>query len=347
MRLSKRIAMATCAGVISLTCVGCDIKTDTPVIGNIMGLTDEQALKMGDLICSTDEVKVVLMNLQNSYKKDFGGQVSWEQNLGDTTLEEFILDKVQMDLSVVYAVSAIATQNEVTLTDEEESLIKQAAQEYVSGLTEAEKSYSNATEETVESIYKNYYLADKEYYNETSAISDTISDEEARVMKIQYIYIDTSKTAVEEAQDTLATVKKQVENGYQDFLLQANKYSDYEKVEINIKKNEADKDYEKKAFELKEGKLSEVITEDEGVYLVKCANSYLEKETIENKEQIILDSKISKFEEIYSEFIEENSSDINSDVWKEMKFSTDENVNASNLFDVYDKYLKVENVLSE
>lgn len=344
MKISRKMTTAVCAGMISLACTGCDIKTDTPVIGNIMGLTDEQALKMGDVICSTEEAKLVLMNFQNQYKKDFGGQISWDQKLGDTTLKEFVLDKAETDLSVVYAVSAIAGKNEVTLTDEEEGLIEQAAKEYVSGLTDAEKSYSNATEETVKSVYKNYYLADKEYYIETGSISETISDEEARVMKIQYIYIDTSKTSSEDAQKTLTDVKKQVEKGYQDFLVQANKYSDGDAVERNIKKNEAEREHEIKAFELKEGKISDIITEEDGMYLVKCEKSYLENETLANKEQMIMDSKIKTFESVYAEFLEKNSCDINSKVWEGMSFSNDENVNASNLFEIYDKYLNVENV---
>lgn len=347
MAIRKKVLALTMIGAVAITGVGCDIKTDTPVIGKFVGLKDNEIIKIGSSICTAEETKIVLMNLQNQYKKDFGQDVVWKQQMGDTTMEEYILDKVKSDLSVVYAMSALADDEKITLTDEEKNLIEQAAKEYYDGLNESEKKYADITTDSVESVYTNYYLADKVYADKTAGISESISDEEARVMKIQYIYIDTAEKDEEEAKETLKQVKKQVENGYQDFLVQANRHGDNEIVEINIKKNEADEEYELKAFELTNDAISKVITEENGVYLVKCINSYLEAETQANKAQIIMDSKIKAFNEAYSSYVEESANDFNTDAWKKIELSTDTDVTASNLFEIYEKYLGEINQKSE
>lgn len=339
---NKRFFVVVCTAAIAISSVGCEINSDTPVIGRLMKMKDDEVIKVGASICTVDEAKLVLMNLQNQYKNDFGGQVSWSQKMGNTTLEEFVLNKVQSDLSIVYAMSSLAEEEEITLTDDEKSLIEKAAKEYCDGLNDSEIEYANVSTETVESLYTNYYLADKVYADKTAAVSDEISDEEARVMKIQYIYIDTSETASEEAKNTLEEIKTQVESGSQDFLVQANKYSDTTPVQINIKKNEATELYQQKAFELTDGAISDVIIDDDGAYIVRCVNSYLERQTQNNKKQILLDNKIAAFEKIYNSYVEDNTTDMNEEAWEKIQVATNENVNAGNLFEIYEKYMSVE-----
>lgn len=336
MALKKNVMAALSVAFAAFTLVGCDWNTDTPVIGKLVGLTDAQAFKVGSSICTTDEVKIVLMDLQNQYKKDFGGQVDWNIKMGNTTLEQFLLNKVETELSVIYAMSSLADEKQLTLTEEENSRIHEAAKTYYSALNDAEKKYSNATQETIESIYKNYYLADKIYAVQTEGISESISDEDARVMQMQYIFIDTTKTPAADATKTLKEIKKQVESGKQDFLVQARKNSDNTNVSVNLRKNEATAEYQTKAFALNEGQMSDIITQDDGVYLVMCVKSYLEKETEENKQRMILENKINVFGKIYDSFVGENATDRNSSVWENMTFSNDENIAAANLFEVYD-----------
>lgn len=337
----KYIAIASMVVISTTTFTGCSFNSNTPVIGKIVGLNDNQAMKIGKTVCSMDEAKLVLMNLQNKYKKDFGSDVSWEQKIGDTTLKKYIIDKAESDLSIIYAMKSIAEEKSITLSSDEKEKVSKAAKEYLDSLNAEEKSYSNATQETVEALYTAYYLADKVYDHETAGVSDTVSDEESRVMKIQYIYIDKTKST-EEAKKTLSNVKKQVENGYQDFLVQANKYTNASSVECNLKKNEASEEYMKKAFELSNGKISDVIVQDDGVYLVKCIQSYLEKETQENKKQIVIDNKIAKFNSEYSKYVKEKSGDLNKKVIEKIEFSNNKNIQNSTLFDVYNKYFAQE-----
>jgi foldase protein PrsA len=314
---------------------GCEVKTDTPIIGKVAGLSKDEAFRVGDNTCTVSELKVVLMDIQNDYKNDFGGNSDWNQKMGDTTVGDFIINKAEKEMSVIYAMAALAQKNGVTLSQTEKDKISKAAAEYVGGLSQSELAYTETSTDVVEKIYTNYLLADKLYEKNTSALDDTVSDEDARVISVIRIFIDTTKTDSKKAIEELNHVKKQVENGYQDFLVQANKYSDKKEVEINLKKNEAKQPYEVAAFDLNEGEIGSVIEQKDGAYLVKCISAYVEGATQKNKEQIIISNKVKNFSVMYDKFIKDNGNDINKDAISEIKLSTDKNVVNTELFKKY------------
>jgi len=338
--LKKKLVAMGVITVMATQIVGCSwFKTDTPVIGRLVGLSSDEAFKVDGNVCTVEEVMLLYMNMQNQYKEDFGGTVDWNMKIENQTFDVYILDKIKSEISTVYAMSALALDRDIVLDANEEQLLTDAADEYIGMLSEAERKYTGADSESVRSLYKNYYLAEKIFEEETSDISTVISDEDARVIRIQCIYIDTKETESSEASEILKQVKKQVENGYQDFLVQANKYSD-SVVEMKLKKNEMDEAFEIAAFGLEEGAISEVITQEDGMYLIKCLSTYVEKDTNENKENIVKSTKSQAFSTVYEKYLEEVTTDINSAAWKDIKPSTDVSVSYTGLFDVYEKYMK-------
>ncbi|MBE5959255.1 MAG: hypothetical protein E7254_10410 [Lachnospiraceae bacterium] len=339
--INRAIATLCLMGVcVSFT--GCEIKTDTPLIGKVAGLSKDEAFRVGENICSVDELKIVLMNMQNEYKKDFGGSVDWEQKMGEDTVGDFIMEKAQNNISVIYSMAALAKKNGITVTESEKKKIAKAASDYVATLNQNEIAYTKTSTDVVEKVYTNYYLADKLYKRNTDAVSDSISDEDARVIAIRRIFIDTSKTDSKTAIEELNHVKKQVENGYQDFLVQANKLSDKKEVELNLKKNEAKQPYELAAFELNDDEIGSVVEQNDGVYLVQCVSTYVEGATQKNKEQIIVDNKIKNFSAMYDKFIKDNGNDINKNAIEEIKLSNDKKVANTELFVYYNTLLEEE-----
>lgn len=333
--MNKKRVMA--AGLsIALACSllsGCRVKTDTPVIGQLLGLQSDEIFKIGDIICSEAEVKLVLMDKTNKYMQDFGEDVSTKQKIGDTTLKEYIKQETKNDISVMYTMSALADKNSMTLSDEEKNTIRTAANNYFKELTKEEIEYTGSTSQTVETLYQNYYKANKIYGFLTKDVDTEISDEEARVIKIQYIYIDTSKTEASEAKSTLEEVIGLVKGGYQEFSKEAKQYSDNELTEMKLKKNEAAKDYEKAAFDLSDGKMSSIITQDEGLYLLYCENSYLKDETAKNKKDIIQSDKNSHFKNLYDEYTKDVIADFNTRAWEKIELPSGENISSCSLLE--------------
>ena len=192
----------------------------------------------------------------------------------------------------------------------------------------------------MESLYKNYYLADKVYDALAAEADAKISDEEARVMKIQYIRMNTDNTKEDKIKSTLKTVTDLVKGGYQTFAREAKQYSEDNVFEKTLKKNEATKTYEKSAFNLSNSEISSIIQDGKDYYLVYCVNSYLKSETEKNKEEIIKNAQQTYFNDKYSKYLKDIDVNFNDDQAKKIKLSTDENVKAVNLMTVYNTISK-------
>ena len=229
--------------------------------------------------------------------------------------EAFVVDKLICSVSeaksITYTMAALADKNNVTIDDAEKTSIAAAAKEYYNSLTDEEKDYTTATEETVETLFTNYYKAKKAYNTLTANVGEEISDEEAKVISL-------------------------VNGGYQTFAKEAKQYSDDELVTKTIKKNEATQDYEIAAFDLANEEMSSIITQDDGLYLVYCENSYLKDETAQNKSAIIESTKNSAFSKVYDNYISDVKSDFNTSAWDDIALPDGENMVSTNIMDVFD-----------
>lgn len=333
------LGLVVALSVSSLT--GCSFNSKTPVIGKIVGLGSSEMFKIDKEVCSKQEYMLVLMDTAGTYKADFGGKVDWNAKVSDNqTLQSYVMQKVKEEITVKYTLASMAKERNISLSTDESSMIKTKAAEYYKSLTSQEKEYTGASQENVESLYKNYYLADKVYDALAAEADAKISDEEARVMKIQYIRMNTDNTKEDKIKSTLKTVTDLVKGGYQTFAREAKQYSEDNVFEKILKKNEATKTYEKSAFNLSNSEISSIIQDGKDYYLVYCVNSYLKSETEKNKEEIIKNAQQTYFNDKYSKYLKDIDVDFNDDQAKKIKLSTDENVKAVNLMTVYNTISK-------
>lgn len=342
MRKGRLIAMGLMVTMALTSLTACDIKSDSPIVGKLVGLKSDEIFKVGELICTTPEYMLVLMNTQNQYKNDLGQTVDWNIKVQEnTTLKDFLMKKVKDEISLKYTLAEMAKTNNVSLTEEEIAEIAKASNEYFSAMSSEEKDYTGAEAEDVQNLYSNYYLAEKVYSKLTENVAEKISDEEARVIKIQYIRMNTSKNKADEIKSTLKSVVDLVNGGYQQFSGQAKQYSEDSSIEKVLKKNEiSDKKYEIEAFKLNDKEISNIIQEGNDYYLVYCAEGYLKKETESNKQKIISQAKKEYFDKKYSTFLESVETDFNNRAWKKLDLSNDNNVKSINLITTYETIKK-------
>lgn len=337
----KIVALGLVVALSVSSFTGCSFNSKTPVIGKIVGLGSSEMFKIDKEVCSKQEYMLVLMDTAGTYKADFGGKVDWNAKVSDNqTLQSYVMQKVKEDITVQYTLASMAKERNISLSTDESSMIKTKTAEYYKSLTSQEKEYTGASQENVESLYKNYYLADKVYDALAAEADAKISDEEARVMKIQYIRMNTDNTKEDKIKSTLKTVTDLVKGGYQTFAREAKQYSEDNVFEKTLKKNEATKTYEKSAFNLSNSEISSIIQDGKDYYLVYCVNSYLKTETEKNKEEIIKNAQQTYFNDKYSKYLKDIDVDFNDDQAKKIKLSTDENVKAVNLMTVYNTISK-------
>lgn len=337
----KVVALVLVMAMTSILVAGC--KTDTPIIGRFVGLENNEIFVVDELICTDSEYKLVLMNTQNTYKKDLGSISDWNVQVDDEyTLETFIKEKVKEDITVKYALSAMATNKGIVLSTNEQSKVIEAAATYYTSLSDAEKEYTGASQTDVENVFKNYLLADKVYRQLTEPIGTKITDEEARVIKIQYIRINSDNTKESTINRTLRDVTDLVNGGYQQFSREAKQYSEDDVIEKTIKKNEATAKFEVEAFNLATGEISNIIQDGNNYYLIYCVESYMEDDTIKNKNSIIEKEKQAYFNKQYTEYLVEAKTDFNTKAWNKIELTTDENVINATLISEFEKITKEE-----
>lgn len=327
------IALGLAVILIFSILTGCKIKSDTPILGRIMGLGSNEVFEIEDLSCTKAEYKLVFMDYANKYRKAFGDNVDWDGKVDEgMTLKQFVMNKVKEDISVRYTLSKMAESNNVKIDKEDMSEIVDASRKYYDGLNDEEKEYTGASLDDVQAVYCNYVLADKVYEKITEDIGCDISEEDARVIKIQYIKMDNSSKSKQTLDKVIKIVKKK--NG--DFAQQAKQYTMDTSVDKIIKKNEASGKFELEAFQLNSNEISKVILDGENSYLIYCIDSYDKAATAANKEKIIKEAKDKYFQEKYREYIKDIDSDFNTRVWEDIEIPEGK-VKAGNLLDLYEE----------
>ncbi len=164
------------------------------------------------------------MDYVNKYKKDFGGDIDWNAKINnDLTMKEYIMDKAKEDISVKYTISSMAEEKNVRLDKDDMAEVVDLSNEYYNKLSQDEKDFTEATLDDVQAVYCNYELADKVYEKVTEDVGNDISEEDARVIKIQYIRMSTDNNTVAEIKSKLNKIAKKVTDEKQDFLKKLNR----------------------------------------------------------------------------------------------------------------------------
>lgn len=313
------------------------------------GLSKDEIFKFADETVPLNEMLLVLVNEKNQYEESLGSDV-WSRTFGENSLEEEIKEKVKNQMIELTAIAQMAEENNTQLTEEEESLLKQAASEYVNSLEEEEKNAIGATEETVYDFYKKMYLSDKYYELKTSENEKEISDEEAKVIEVMYIYFKTGEKDIygnvqpyeeskkAEVLTTAQSVLEQVRQGA-DFQSLAGEYSDDTEYRSTFGRGVMEEEFEQAAFSLSSGETSELVQTESGYYIIKCVDDYLETKTEENKQNMKEKYKAEQFKEIYQPFLDKQELEFNRKVWEEISIHDYAQCKSKTIYDVYNQYV--------
>ncbi len=287
-----------------------------------------EVFKIKDEVCTVSEARVVLTNYQNMYDRTYGINL-WEHGFKDRELETYVKDLTISRLAQIMAMDYLAQDNGIVLEEEEQAKIKEAAEEYFESLNDAEKEYMQVKQSDIETLYNRYGLANKLYTHLTQGVNDEVSDEEARVMEAQQIFVSDEESAEE--------VEQQLKEGG-DFLTVANRYNEASETEVFFSKNGVAQEVAEVVFSLENEEVSEKIKSQDGYYFVKCINHYDQELTDDNKSVILEERRKEAFDDVYQGFLVDLPSEINDRVWEEVKVEVSEELTTDSFFQVYEKY---------
>lgn len=342
------LGLATCLSLL----VSCGGREGTRVVFTT-GFAKDEVFRIEDESCRTDELMVYLTTIQNQYEGVYGAEI-WNTALDGVTLEENVKETVLARIAQVKTMYLLAQEKGVKLSQEEESAVKQASEEYFEGLNDTEIAQMGVTIGTVEKLYMQYALADKVYEFIIQDINPEISDDEARTITVQHIllrtytmdgagkkviYSDTTKQAV---YDKACEIREMAASGENDFTELASRYSEDTNITYSFGKGEMDESFAEAAFLLETNEISPVVESESGFHIIKCINTFNREETDANKLKIVEQRRREVFGQEYDVFVNTLARNLNQKLWDDLELIHDENVTTDNFFEVYEKYFAKE-----
>ena len=163
----------------------------------------------------------------------------------------------------------------------------------------------------------------------TDNVALEVSDSEAKVIHVSQI-----KTSDESEADAFQRAASQEDADFQSCAEEAGlTVSD----RVLGRGDESDA-YEKEAFSLAEGTVSQVIHADDAYYVLKCTDDYDEDETAARKERIYEERKKRAFQEIYDRFSNTISVSYSSGLWDSLDLTSEFEKNDADFFEIYAEY---------
>lgn len=319
--------------MMSMLLSGCTIG-DTEYVWDLNSVGRNDVLSINGEECTPGEARLYLANYQNLYGKEYGVDLwthEFSEDAVDATLEEYVRDITLLQLSNIICMNQLAKQKELTLSDGEKELVKEAAADYYQSLTDAEKKYMDIDKNDLEKFYTKYAIAEKLYENLTEGVNEEVSVDEARVIRVQQIFVSTFEKA--------EAVAEELEDG-DEFSNVAGTYNEASSIETTYARGEMVDKVEKAAFALDNDEISGMIAVDNGYYFIKCLCKNEEELTEKNKESIIEKRRKEQFDDVFNAFVEGSEFELNPKVWDNIKIDTSGDITTNSFFEVYDSYFK-------
>ena len=303
------------------------------------GFAKDELFRIGSSSCYLDEFMVYFINTQNRYEAVYGSQI-WEVAENGSSMESRIKENVAARIAQIKTMNLLAQQYQVELTAEEENQVQLAAAEYFNSLNETEIESMGVTEELIVRLYREYLIAHKVYAYIIRDINPEISDDEARSVTVDWIFLRS-----EEEDDAVKSQGEEILrmlNEGEDFVSLALSYSDDKTITRSFGKGVMESVIEECAFNLAVDEVSPVMKGENGYYIIHCVNTLDRKETDANKEKIITQRKKEAFNQVYGTFVESQITQLNEELWNNTTMIHNEQVTTSDFFDIYEKYFPEE-----
>lgn len=372
MNVKKRLAaILLVVFVISSVLGGCTIKT--PGEGTTVRITksfkENELFYLEEELCSVSEAKIFLMNQKNLYTSRYGEEI-WLATYNGEPLYTYLEENLRDFMVRLKCMVLMAAANGISLSAEDQTLITLATNSYYKAMSEAELAYCDAAQQDINDAFSDYYLANKLYRVLTQDATKEISDDEARVITVQMIYLpfdeasngteenaaagqtsdDTGSSEENTAEDNTSNTEvsaeqlinelhKRATQEDEDFYTLAESYSKGSWTEKQICRGEMESAFENAAFSLSSGAISKVVSGENGYYIVKCLNNYEEELTKTHREELIEEWKQEVFKTAYDEFVSDLYLRFNDEAWGKIDFGAAAPDYTDSFYSCYEEFL--------
>ena len=288
-------------------------------------LKENELARIGNEAIRVPEAKLFLLSekarIESVYGSDFFTQV-----VVGKPAAEYLNEDLKSFLIRMLEVSAMADSMGVTLNNTELDRVSRAASDLYNSLTVEYKEYTGVGPEDLKAAFSHYYRMQKVLDRIQGSMNVEISDDEARVITIQQIFV----TEYGYAEDVL----RRAANGT-DFERLGSIYNESGLFTRTVSRLDLPEVYQKAVFSLPSGALSEIFEADGGYYVVKCLNNYEMELTMENKKTLATRKVGEEFERLYEEFSGRDKLIFSDEIFSTFSFIDDVKIGGQTFYDVY------------
>lgn len=261
------------------------------------------------------------------------GKGIWDYTLDEegTTYAMLRKEQVLEELINTHVACLHAAELGVDVYEEENRDIAEYTSEFIENVGRENLLKYNLTEALIRQIYKNNTLALKVYESITLSVDTDIADEQARQMKIQYIFKDKytegdNGERVLLSEEELTALRTKVQElrdtgmGKDNFASYAELNTDAKDgVTKSIGAGDFPADIEGLVMSLRDGEFSPVLETEEGFYVVKCVLAFDEDATAARKEEMIVERQDAMFATTFNRWKEQAEIIVDEEKWASLQ----------------------------
>ncbi|MCR5303510.1 MAG: peptidyl-prolyl cis-trans isomerase [Lachnospiraceae bacterium] len=301
-----------------------------------MGFSKDEVFRIENISCSLPEVMVYLTNIQNSYEETFGSEI-WDVVSDDgETLEESIKDNALSRIARVKTMVLMSESLGLSLSGEQMAAAEEAAKKYYDSLTDYEIYLMGVDEDTIRSMCVDYATAQSLYRYLINDINPEISDDEARTVKIDSVFMDSGDP---ESYKIMSSILSAINNdvAFDTAALESGR-AVQQVISLNKTDTNVDPKLLNKAFNMSEGEVSGIIETEDGYFIIKCLSTLDREETDENKEKIVRNKRQEAFGREYDAFSEKLTRRLNERLWDNTDLIHDPGCKTTSFFTILEEY---------
>lgn len=333
--------------VCALTMSGCSFNKETVVL--TAGFNDNELFKIEDDTCYLNEGLVYLTNIKNRYVSTYGEDILKVKNDG-VLIGDSIKDMALADISQIKAMNLEAVHAGMTLSENDEGKAIEAGHEYFSSLTSHEIDYLMVSEEDIINMYREYALASDYYKELIKDINPEISDDDARTITVQHIFLKTYRInengeridfSYEEKANTyerarmIHNLATDGEHNFEDLVY---KYTEGSWDDYSFSQGEAEPTFSDAAFNLGKNEISDIVETQYGYHIIKCISTFNKGETDANKVRITEEKRQEVFGVEFDKKAGQFITEMNYDLWNSVDMDYDPEMITQSFFEIYHKY---------
>lgn len=331
-RFGKRAVVLTAAGVFTAAAVtGCSGSVDTEAVVATVG---DEEITLG---VANFYARMTQGEYETYYASMMGttAEEMWSQDYDeDHTFEESIKDNIMENLENMYIIAQHADDYEVSLTEEEQQAISDAAEQFSADNTDEAKEAVSGYKKDIEKYLELATIQSKMDSKMKEGVDEEVSDEEAAQKSMQYVFFSYTSTDEEsgEVTDLTDAEKESLKTTAQTLADRTAGGEDMETVaaELGAEVQTATFDGESTspntdlvaaadALE-NEGDVTDVVETDNGLYVARLTSLLDREATDTEKENIVEERRQDQYDSLLEEWRNGTEIDVKEKVWRKVDF---------------------------